>query len=214
LVSAWLGCGCVGASGDAFAQAPPAPAPAPGVDVESSDIDRARALAKAANRALQQTHSYAEALDDASRAEVLYHAPFHLWLIAQALVGLGRLAEAMETLERLVSEPLLPTAPEVFRNAQEQGRQLLKDLSAREPSLLVTVKGPSPGDVNVTIDDKPFALNGSTATWIDPGAHRLHALAPGYAPFEQTLDLPSKGGVVVVEVALEKESSPEAATTR
>ena len=97
----------------ASAQEKPAAAPAApaSADTPVSDIDRARALAKQANRALQKAQSYAEALDYATRAEALYHAPIHLGIIGEALIGMGRGAEAMATLERLVSEPLPPTRP-------------------------------------------------------------------------------------------------------
>src|SRR5262245_49516702 len=72
----------------------------------ATDIERAGALAKQANRALQKAQSYAEALDYATRAEALHHAPFHLTIIGEALMGMGRVAEAMATFDRLVAEPL------------------------------------------------------------------------------------------------------------
>src|SRR5271170_7744541 len=108
------GATCLAFAPAARAQDKPAGPP----DATASDIDRARALAKLANRALQKAQSYAEALDYATRAEALYHAPIHLAIIGEALIGMGRGAEAMATLERLVSEPLPANAPEAFRTAQ------------------------------------------------------------------------------------------------
>ena len=61
-------------------------APAAPASADLTDMDRARALAKQASRALQKAQSYAEALDYATRAEALYHAPIHLAIIAEALV--------------------------------------------------------------------------------------------------------------------------------
>jgi hypothetical protein len=164
-------------------------------------MDRARALAKRAKKALEQTHDYAQALDDATKAEALYHAPFHLWIIGDALVGMGRMAEAMEVFERLVSEPLAPKAPEAFRKAQEEGQRRLKELTARVPSLLLIAKGPSPSTVKATVDGKPLSLASGVATRFDAGERSIHAEAPGYAPVDQTVTLPAKGGVVVIDAS-------------
>jgi hypothetical protein len=188
----------------AHAQGAPPPA-----DAGTADIDRARSLAKQANRALK-AQSYAEALDAATQAEALYHAPFHLAIIGESLAALGRVAEAMTTFERLVSEPLPPTAPEAFRTAQEDGRRRLKELAARVPSLLVVVKGASPSAAKATVDGKPLSLASGVATRLDPGAHKVHVEAPGYAPFDQAVALPAKGGVVVVDATLETAAGPQA----
>jgi hypothetical protein len=197
----------LGLTSVAYAQETP-PAPTAGTDVSLADIDRARALAKQANRALLKAQSYSEALDFATRAEALYHAPIHLGIISEALIGMGRLAEAVTTLERLVSEPLAANAPEAFRTAQEDGRRRLKELSARVPSLLLVVKGPSASTVKATIDGKPFSLKGDTATRFDPGVHKLHAVAAGYMALDQTITLPAKGGVVMIEVPFDPEGGP------
>jgi hypothetical protein len=186
----------------ARAQGAPQEAGAAGTEGPVADIDRARALAKQANRALHRA-SYAEALDCATRAEALHHAPFHLAIIGGALAGMGRGAEAMETLERLVSERLPPTAPEAALAAQEEGRRRLNELTARVPSLLLVVKGPPPSAVSATVDGKALSLAGNTATRFDPGSHKLHAEAPGYAPFDLTVTLPPKGGVVAVDALFE-----------
>jgi hypothetical protein len=191
----------------AYAQDKPAAEPA-AADPPVSDIDRARALAKQANKALLKAQSYAEALDYATRAEALYHAPIHLAIIGEALIGMGRGAEAMATLERLVSEPLPANAPDAFRTAQADGQRRLKELSARVPSLLLVVKGAPPGAVTVTVDDKPFALKGGTATRLDPGVHKIHAVAPGYPPFNQPVTLPARGGVVIVDVPFDVVGAP------
>jgi hypothetical protein len=193
----------------AYAQEPPPAQPAGG-DASTSDIDRARALAKQAKRALEKAQGYSEALDDATRAEALYHAPIHLAIIGEALIGMGRLAEAMTTLERLVSEPLPPNASDAFRTAQEEGQRRLKALSARVPSLLLIVKGPPPTAVTLTVDNKPFELRGGTATRLDAGVHKVHAVASGYQTFDRTVTLPARGGVVMVEAPMEVSWAPAA----
>ena len=209
ILAGWLG-GVLASSAAGLAFAPaaraedkPKEAGPVGVEGPALDIDRARALAKQANRALQKAQSYAEALDYATRAEALYHAPIHLAMIGEALMGMGRLAEAMDTFERLASEPLPATASQAFRSAQEDGRRRLKELTARVPSLLLRVSGPTESAVTATVDGKPFALSGGTATRLDPGVHKIHTVAPGFTPFDRTVTLPAKGGVVVVEVVFE-----------
>ena len=78
------------------------------------------------------------------------------------------------------------------------------------PSLLLVVKGAAPGAVSVTVDDKPFALKGGTATRLDAGVHKIHAVAPGYAPFDQPVTLPARGGVVILEVPFDVAGAPAA----
>ena len=54
----------------------------------------------------------------------------------------------------------------------------------------------------MTVDGKPFSIKGGSATRLDFGAHKVHAIAAGYAPLDQTVTLPPKGGVVVVDLVL------------
>jgi hypothetical protein len=173
-----------------------------------TDIERARALAKQASRALHMEQRYIKALELATQAEGLHHAPFHLAVIGESLMGMGRLTEAMATFERLVAEPLPAGAPEAAVAAQEDGRRRLIELSALVPSLLLVVKGPPKNAVGATVDGKPLSVGGTSATRFDPGPHAIHAAAPGYAPFNRTVTLPTKGGAVVVEAVLQAEAPP------
>jgi hypothetical protein len=163
----------------------------------------AREHAHAAAELLEQG-KHAEALERIGRAEALYHAPIHLLIQAEALEGLGRLADATAAYERLAVEPLPATAPEVFRNAQEKARAKLRDLIARVPSLHVRVSGATPAEVRATLDGKPFVI-GPSAQRIDPGSRKLRVEARGRRAFERVLALEAKGGVTVVDVLLEPE---------
>ncbi len=169
---------------------------------EPADVDRARELTHEAI-ALAEAGRHAEALDRANQAEALYHAPIHLRIIAEALEGLGRLAEAASTYERLVAEPLSASVPQVFRDAQDAGRARLRALLARVPSLLVVVRGAPAGDATATIDGRPYDLRAGSALRLDPGAHTLRVVASGHKPFERAVELPARGGVIVVEAVLE-----------
>lgn len=168
------------------------------------DIDQARAMAQEAADLLE-AGEYERALERATQAEDLYHAPIHLLMIGQAQEALGRLAQAAETYERLVAEPLAANASPVFREAQETGAANLKALSAMLPSLLLVVSGPPMSAAKATVDGQPVKLTGR-AVRVDPGPHEIRVEAEGYATYEETVTLPHKGGVVKVDVALLKPS--------
>ncbi|MEZ4296723.1 MAG: PEGA domain-containing protein [Polyangiaceae bacterium] len=167
--------------------------------------DEARELAREGWKALDEG-KYAEALEKVTKAEGLYHAPIHLLLLGNAQVGLGRLADAIETFERLAAEPLPADAPKAFREAQETGRKRVKELIARVPSLLVEIANTEAVGATVTIDGKPAALNG-IAVRLNPGEHTVAAEAAGYETASQKVTLPEKGGVVRLPIVLVKKAS-------
>jgi hypothetical protein len=172
------------------------------VSEEDPDQARARTLAREA-AALLSTSSYAEALAKAEAAERLYHAPFHLAVMGEALEGLGRRAEAMAAYERLAVEPIPPGASAVAIEKQARARERLRALQARVPSLLVVVRGADPAAVTAKLDGQPLVLQSGAARRLDPGSHRVEVQAAGFRTFQRTIDLPPRGGVVVMEAVLE-----------
>ncbi len=186
---------------------------------EPGQVSKAREFALAAADDLDAKR-FADALEKITKAEDLYHAPTHLLMRAEALEGLGRLAEALETYERLAAEPLGPTAPPAFRKAREEGGKQERALLARVPSLLVVVTGASEG-ITAAVDGKPLALATGMATRVDPGKHTLRVEASGFSTVERTIDLEERGGVVKVPVHLEvasarpvRETTPDPAEPR
>ncbi|MDI1430777.1 PEGA domain-containing protein [Polyangium sorediatum] len=173
---------------------------------EQENVSKAREIALSASDDLDAKR-FAEALEKVTQAEALYHAPTHLLMRAEALEGLGRLAEALETYERLAAEPLGPTSPPAFRKAREEGSKRERALLARVPSLLVVVTGAATEDVKATVDDKPLALGTGMATRFDPGKHVLRVEASGFSPVERTIELDERGGVIKVPVHLEVASA-------
>jgi hypothetical protein len=183
-----------------------APARADGSD----KLGRARALAEQAADLLD-AKNYTEALDRASQAEAIFHAPTHVLMIGQAHEGLGHLAAAADTYEQLVAEPLPRSAPRAFLAAQATAKQRLTPLLSRVPSLLLKVQaasGAPPGAVTATVDGRTFALKPGMADRLDPGKHVLRVMATGFKASEQSLALPEKGGVTILEVALERDEGP------
>ncbi len=173
---------------------------------QETDVDRARKLAQDAADSLD-AGDFAAALERARQAEELYHAPTHILLIAQALEGQGQLAEAADSYERLIAEPLPSKGSTVFRQAQDEGATRLKALVAKIPSLLLKVSGPKPGAATATVDGQPFA-GFETARRFNAGEHKLRVEAEGFRPEERTVTLPARGGVVAVEIILRGASEP------
>jgi hypothetical protein len=164
--------------------------------------DQARLLAQEGGDLLDAKR-YAEALERVTRAEALYHAATNVLMMAQAQEGLGHLVVALATYERLVAEPLPAGAPRPFLEAQQAGKARLRALLARVPSVLVVVHGLGAGEqADVRIDKEPYTLDAGAAKRMDPGPHVIEVTASGHPPFERSLDLPEKGGVVVVEASL------------
>jgi len=176
---------------------------------QDSAVNQARSLAQDAAELLDAS-KFTESLEAATKAEELYHAATHLLMIGRSLEGLGRLAEAADTYERLAAEQLPATAAPIFKKSQESGNERLKALLARVPSLLVKVRHPEgtaspPSDLLVTVDGKPFEMR-AAATRLDSGHRTLRVEASGYVPSVREIDLPARGGVVVVEVELRVEA--------
>ncbi len=184
------------------------PAVALGQGAADEDKAKARELAQKAADQLDEKQ-YEEALATATAAEGLYHAPYHVFVIASAQEGLGRLTEAATTYERLVAEPLPSSAPQVFREAQETGKTRLRELLARIPTVLLRVRGAAAENVTAMLDNETLDLVSGVATRANPGDHVVRVNADGYAPFEKTITLPNKGGVVVVEATLTKAANPQ-----
>lgn len=168
-----------------------------------SAIDEARALAQQGWKALD-AENYAEALENVTKAEALYHAPIHLLLMGNAQAGLGRLADALATFETLAAEPIPDAAPKAFKEAQETGRKRVKELIARVPSVLVAVQNTDATDAVIEVDGKVVSFAGGVAVRFDPGEHKITVKAEGFKPAATSITLPEKGGVVRVPVLLER----------
>lgn len=168
-----------------------------------SPTDEARALATEGWNAFD-AQNYREALDKVTKAEALYHAPTHLLLMGNAQVGLGKLADALATFERLAAEPLPTASPPAFKDAQDTARKRMKELLARVPSLLVVVESAEAPAAVITVDGQKVDFASGVAVRFDPGARVIAVEAEGFAPVKKTVTLPEKGGVVRVPIALEK----------
>jgi len=177
-----------------------------GLGQEGESKTQARELARETGRLLDDGQ-YRRALEQVERAEQLYHAPTHLQMKAEALEGLGRLAEAMSVYERLSVEPLEPAASDAFRRAIEHAEDRLSALGRVVPALSLRLTGAEASAVRITVDGEAVSLS-SMPLRLDAGDHVLVAEAVGFERFERSLSLRSDGAVEVVEVAMSVVAPP------
>jgi hypothetical protein len=140
----------------------------------------ARAAADAGGDAFD-AGKYAEAADLFERAERIMHAPPHLLYAARAHVKLGHLVEARELYLALTREQLPPSAPRVFRDAQQMGEKELNDIEPRIAYVSIVVQGGAGAtSVRVTRNGEPVPaeLVGIPAP-VNPGEYSYQALADG-----------------------------------
>jgi hypothetical protein len=151
-----------------------------------ADRNAARALAgKGAD--LFDAGNYGEAIDQFRQAEALVHAPPHLLYMARAYEKLGKLVEAHDAYDHILTDPFItPTSPPAFREAKVSANQEDEKLLGRIPTVKLTIASPDPDVVRVFIDGKkitpeilvePILLN--------PGAHRIEATGRGLVPAEK-----------------------------
>ena len=145
---------------------------------------------------LQDKGKPADALRRFETAESLFDAPTHLLHIAECQALTGKLVEAQETYATLDKSTLPAGSPDVFKQAQTQGRAELQVLKPRIPSLRVVIK-PDPQTLQnlvVTLNEQTIPGNIAVVTRpVNPGPYRASATATGYAtPSAQSFVLAEK----------------------
>lgn len=136
-------------------------------------IAQARALFEDGLR-LVEAERWGEALEFFQRSRALVERPSTLFNVGSVLVRLGRMAEAISTLEQFLR------LSDVRANAAEraEAQRLLSEASAAQGRLTLTLNVP---DVEVSLDGVILTGTGPQRSFVvDPGAHRLRASARGY----------------------------------
>jgi len=148
--------------------------------VSDADRDAARNLFKEGYD-LQLAGNYAEALDRFRRSQQVTPAPTALLHIAECQAQLLHLVEAAETYRALAHQPIADGSPPAFVAAQTQGAAELQQIEPRIPHVRVEVRPADVPNLEVFIDGQPMntALVGVDRA-IDPGEHKISAVAPGY----------------------------------
>ena len=170
----------------------------------SADVSAARSLGQEGVK-LADDGRCREAIERLTRAEKLFHAPTTLERLGECQVRLLKLVEGTENLNRVVREQLGPSAPAVFRDAQERARSVLAEARPRLAKLMITVHGADAAPKSVTLDGEPVpdaSLDVNRPA--DPGAHVIEASAPGFKVSRATVTL-TEGGADAVTLTLERD---------
>jgi tetratricopeptide (TPR) repeat protein len=153
------------------------------------------------------------ALDAYRAADEIMGVPTTRYAVGRACARLGLLVEAVDHLQGAVRYPKRPDEPAAFAEARTAAARLDAELATRIPTLHVRVRGPR-GDIPVelTIDESPVDPRArGLPQRLDPGSHRVRALADGYRPAELEVVLEA-GESRTVELALAPAASPEPAS--
>lgn len=186
-----------------FAAAARADEPSP------ADVNAARELGKEGIHLADQ-NKCDEAIDRFARAERLYHAPTILERLGECQVKVGKLVAGIESLQRVVHEPLPDKPPPQFVKARDKAQKLLAGVQGKVAKLKIHVRAPPKVEVAIKIDGEPVssALVGADRP-TDPGEHFVEATAPGYLKSSESVVLKEGGsGEVTLDMKVDPEAPP------
>ncbi len=170
-------------------------------DPSAADRVTARTLAQEGQQALESKH-YGVAVDKFSRADALVHAPTLLLGLARAQIGLGKLVEAQENLNRIVREGVAAGAPHPWIKAVDDAAKDVTAIAPRIPWVTITVFGPTSPEVVIDSTPVPPASLGAKRA-INPGPHKIMAAAEGFQPTQKEVVL-SEGQALTINLELEQ----------
>ena len=181
--------------------------PRPAQAAEDDDqLSQARAKFQQGTE-LEQAGNWAAALQAFREVGQVRMTPQVRYHIALCEEKLGKLVAALGGYELALSD-----ADAVGPGFREEVDKSVERLRARIPKLTIE-RGP--GAEAASIEFGGVSLGASSigvAVPIDPGPHALSASAPGYAPFEMTVDVP-EGKEETVVIKLEKLKTPGVGAT-
>ncbi len=168
------------------------------------DIAAARVLGTDGTR-LADSGNCVDAIAKLEAAEKLFHAPTTLDRLGECQISVGRLVAGTENLNRVVREPLAPSAPQAFVAAKKRAQLALSAALPRIGSLRIHVDGAPADKVSITVDGTSVStalLDGDRPT--DPGTHEVAASAPGCKPATMSVSV-RDGGPSTVSLKLEQD---------
>jgi hypothetical protein len=135
--------------------------------------------------------NYEAALAKFTDARASFAAPTVALRIAQCKENLKRYIEASELYLEVILWKVKDGDPPPYKTAVSDAKTALDALKPKIPKLRVTVS-PKPADLELRLDDKPFAASfiGLDAN-IDPGVHKLSLTAKGFTPITQSFSADS-----------------------
>jgi tetratricopeptide (TPR) repeat protein len=199
-ITAGTGVARPGASGTAGTTGPSADSPSAmglgGSGKAEGLDDQTRATARVIGEeglTLYDQGKYVDALDRFERADDLIKAPTLGLMAARSLDKLGRLVEASDRYQQVVTMKVDTGASDAFKQAQAAAAKEREALAPRIPSVDVSVAGPGAQEVSsLMLDGRRVdpALTGSARPIsakvpVDPGDHRLEAKSSSGEAFER-----------------------------
>jgi hypothetical protein len=150
--------------------------------------EAARKLADAGYEAFQQGQ-YTDARESFRKADEKFHSPAFVVFIAKCEEKLGRRAAAYRMLAAVANEKLAEYAPDVFRKAQQEARELLPALESRVARVRLELPDAGERLAELTIDGAEIegGVRGETIV-VDAGPHRIVAVHRDGRRFERDLD--------------------------
>ncbi len=147
-----------------------------------------------------------QAIEKLRRAEGLHHAPTTAARLGECEIGVGRIVQGTERLQRLLREPLAPGAPAPFVDAVARARRVLERALPKIATMRVKVTAPPGAKFQVKVDGEPMpeALVDNNRP-SDPGHHAVEVSGPGLLPSRQELTL---GDGESADVSLELTPDP------
>lgn len=192
----------------AVAEAQPAPAPAPAVD--DPHTETARQYFEAGVAAMQR-QDWAEAVNAFENSERLRRTASVSLNLGIARHRLGRLLEARSAFNDFLS---YATPAQHAQHDAEVGR-LVAEIGRRLGRIRLTELRPI--SATMTVDGQPAVFNDAHELTVNPGEHRLRAVAEGFVTREETIPV-AEGAtrpvslVLMPVAAVVSPSRPAAAT--
>jgi tetratricopeptide (TPR) repeat protein len=152
---------------------------------------------------------YQDAIDRFTRAEALVHATPHLLFLARSHAKLNQFVKAREAYLKIIREPVPANASQVVKDAKANAQDELGPVEAKIGRLTIDVQGKEQAkDLVVKVNGAPMpAVLIGAAQPIDPGSHRVEAIATGFRAPTQTVAIGEGERKAIV---LRLESDPNA----
>jgi hypothetical protein len=131
-----------------------------------------------------------DAVEKLDRAEKLHHAPTTLGKLGECQIQIGRIVAGLESLRKLIREPIAADAPPAFHAAKSRAQKIVEESQGRIAQLRISVTLPSGVTPQITVDGEPVsAVLVDQERPTDPGTHTIEATADRYKKATTTITL-------------------------
>lgn len=186
----------------ALAQLNPPSPPA----TQADDKEAARSLAERGFELFEQGDAE-KAIQSFMMAERRFHSPVHQLYIARAQVKLGKLVEAIQTYETILTEKLTDSSPKPFLDARLDAAKEAEALKGRTPAIKIILSGQSAQKAEIRLDGVLLSASQiGTPVRANPGNHTVVASISGIGEIRRPIQLNDAAYVQSVEIQVESSS--------